>query len=215
MNKHEGINTSVAPVARLLRAVGPEDTFEDFSSTHSGIDSYEAWVTKGSPAGGLIEVPMDSVVLDEQMQIRKRTDPNVVERYAAGIESGSTFPPITLACLDGMLVLVDGFHRFYARQSLRQRRIVAFVSTMTYEEALCASALANLANGLPLRPCEIRDAFHTFMQNYGYRQGHKYFSYREISKKFGVHHTTIPTPPSGTGSRRVTQGCSSTTSKMR
>jgi IS30 family transposase len=35
------------------------------------------------------------------------------------------------------------------------------------------------------------DAFHTFMDTYGYRQGHKWLSYRDIAKKFGKHHTTI------------------------
>lgn len=188
----------IAPIARLLRAIEPQETTDDFSiknsinsSTHSGLDSYNDWVAKGSPAGGLIEVALDAVVLDEEMQIRKRTDPNIVQRYADGIESGSPFPPITLACIEGVLVLVDGWHRFYARQSLREAMVVAFVSTMSYEEALCASALANLANGVSLKPSEVKDAFHTFMQNYGYRIGYSWLSYREIAKKFGVHYTTI------------------------
>lgn len=191
MKNEQGINTPVVPVPRLLKAVEPEDIFEDFSCTPSGLDSYADWVAKGSPAGGLIGVPVGAVVLDEEMQIRKRTDPNIVQKYAAGVEAGSPFPPITLACIEGALVLVDGWHRFYARQSLGQQRVVAFVSAMSYEEARQASALANLANGVPLRPSEVRDAFHTFMQTYGYRQGHKYLSYREIARKFGVHHTTI------------------------
>lgn len=191
MKNEQGINTPVVPVPRLLRAVEPEDTFDDFSSTHSGLDSYADWVAKGSPAGGLIGVPVGAVVLDEEMQIRKRTDPNIVQKYAAGIEAGSPFPPITLACIEGALVLVDGWHRFYARQSLGEAKVVAFVTAMSYQEALCASALANLANGVPLKRSEVRDAFHSFMQNYGYRQGHKYLSYREIAQKFGVHHTTI------------------------
>lgn len=191
MNKHEGINTPVAPVARLLRAVESEDTFEDFSSTPSGLDSYADWVAKGSASGAVIEVPVGAVVLDEGMQIRKRTDPSVVQKYAEGIESGSPFPPVTLACIEGVLVLVDGWHRFMARQTLGQQRVVAFVSVMSYEEARQASALANLANGVPLRPSEVLDAFHTFMDTYGYREGHKWLSYREIARKFGKHHTTI------------------------
>lgn len=191
MKNEQGTNTPASPVARLLRAVEPEDIFGDFSSNHSGLDSYDDWVAKGSPTGGLIEVPIDAVVLDEEMQIRKRTDPSVVQKYVDGIESGSQFPPITLACIEGVLVLTDGWHRFYARQTLGQQRVVAFVFAMTYEEALCASALANLANGVPLKPSEVKDAFHTFMQNYGYRVGYSWLSYREIAKKFGVHYTTI------------------------
>lgn len=191
MNTHEGINTPVAFVARLPTAVEPEDTFEDFSSTPSGLDSYADWVAKGSASGAVIEVPVGAVVLDEGMQIRKRTDPSVVQKYAEGIESGSPFPPVTLACIEGVLVLVDGWHRFMARQTLGQQRVVAFVSVMSYEEARQASALANLANGVPLRPSEILDAFHTFMDTYGYREGHKWLSYREIARKFGKHHTTI------------------------
>lgn len=194
MKNEQGTNTPVVPVARLLRAVEPEDTFDDFSSNssgYSGLDSYADWIAKGSPVGALIEVPMDAVVLDEAMQIRKKTEPNIVQKYADAIESGSQFPPITLACIEGSLVLVDGWHRFYARQSLREAKVVAFVTAMSYEEALCTSALANLANGVPLKRGEVKDAFHSFMQNYGYRQGHKYLSYREIAQKFGVHYTTI------------------------
>lgn len=191
MKNEQGTNTPVVPVARLLRAVEPEDSFDDFSSTHSGLDSYADWVAKGSPNGGMIEVHMDDVVLDEEMQIRKRTDPNVVQKYAEGIESGSPFPPVTLACIEGVLVLVDGWHRFFARQSLGEAKVVAFVSTMTYEEARWASASANLANGVALRPSEVLDAFHTFMDTRQYREGYSWLSYREIAKKFGKPHTTI------------------------
>lgn len=187
----QGTNTPVAPVARLLRAIAPEDNYDAFSSPRSGLDGYKNWVAKGSPAGGLIEVPVDAVVLDETMQIRKRTIPNTVENYAASIKAGSPFPPITLACIEGVLVLVDGWHRFYARKSLGEAKVRAFVSVMSYEEARQASALANLANGVPLRPSEVKDAFHTFMQTYGYRVGYSWLSYREIAKKFGVHYTTI------------------------
>lgn len=190
MNNHEGINTPIAPIARLLRAVEPEDTFDDFS-THSTLDSYADWVAKGSPDKALIEVPIGAVVLDEAMQVRKKTDPKVVLKYAEAIESGSPFPPVNLACIDGVLVLTDGWHRLNARKSLGEAKIQAFVSVMSYEEARQASALANLANGVPLKAAEVLEAFHTFMDTQGYRVGYSWLSYREIAKKFGKHYTTI------------------------
>lgn len=191
MKNDQGINTPVVPVARLLMAIAPQGTLDDFSSTPSSLDSHADWVAKGSPSGGLIEVPIDAVVLDEVMQIRKRTDPKVVLKYAEGIESGSPFPPVTLACIEGVLVLVDGWHRFKARQSLGKVKVVAFVSAMSYEEARWVSASANLANGVALRPSEVLDAFHTFMDTYQYREGYSWLSYREIAKKFGKPHSTI------------------------
>jgi transposase-like protein len=125
------------------------------------------------------------------MQVRKKTDPRVVEKYAEAIESGSPFPPVNLACIGGALVLVDGWHRLSARKVLGEVKVVAFVSTMSYGDARLTSALANLANGVPLRPAEVLEAFHTFMDTQGYRIGYSWLSYREIAKKFGKPHSTI------------------------
>lgn len=187
----KGMNT---PVAMLLKALEPENPFDDFRSNSgdlSGLDSYENWIAKGSPDNALIEVPLGAVVLDAAMQIRKKTDPKVVRKYAEAIESGTPFPPVTLARIEGVLVLIDGWHRLNARKSLGEAKIQAFVSVMRYDDARWASASANLANGVPLRPAEVLEAFHTFMDTYGYRVGYSWLSYREIAKKFGKHHTTI------------------------
>jgi hypothetical protein len=193
MNKEQegkGFPTPVARVARLLRAVEPEDTFDCLSS-HSSLDSYANWLAKGSPAGAEIEVSVDSVVVDEALQIRAKTDPSVILRYAEAIEAGAKFDAVSLACIDGVLVLIDGFHRFHARKSLGEQKIKAKVSVMDYEQSRWAAASANMKNGVPLRASEVLEAFHVFMDTFQYRVGYSWLSYRQIAEKLGKPHSTI------------------------
>lgn len=193
-NEDPGIPTPVVtlkPVARLLRAVPSQEPWDDFSSTSSTLDSYADWVSKGFPAGAKILVCVEDVVLDSSLQVRKQTSQSTVKRYAESMGEGCTFPPVTLASVDGVLLLLDGWHRIAAKQSLGENSTEAVVTQMTYDEARWAAAKANLEHGLPLAASEVVNVFHVFIEAREYRRGYTWLSYREIGTLLGKSHTTI------------------------
>ena len=171
--------------------MNPRDPWDDFSFTPNDLDSYTEWLAKGSPAGAVIAVRIDDVVLDPSMQVRKQTSQATVKKYAESMGEGCVLPPVTLASVDGVLVLVDGWHRVAAKKSLGEQSMEAVVTEMTYDEARWAAAKANLEHGLPLAKQEVVEVFHVFIEARRYREGYTWLSYRDIGKQLGKSHTTI------------------------
>jgi len=166
MNKHEGINTPI-----------PLDD----------------WLAKGSPQGQQVEVPLSCIVKDPEFQVRKRTNQQKIKQYAESMEAGCELPPVQLGVVDGVLVLLDGWHRVGAKEILEEDSVVAVVSPMTYDEARWAAAKANLHHGLSLTDTEVLDAFRAFVEAKAYRNGHTWLSYRQIAQEFGRAPATIRT----------------------
>lgn len=166
MNKHEGINTPIP---------------------------FDEWLTKGSPQGQQVEVPLSCIVKDPELQVRKRNSLPTMKKYAESMDAGCVFPPVQLAAVDGVLVLLDGWHRVGAKEILDEDSVVAVVSPMTYDEAKWAAAKANLQHGLSLTDTEVLDAFRAFVEAKAYRTGHTWLSYRQIAQEFGRAPATIRT----------------------
>ena len=136
---------------------------------------------------------IDRLVIDPSFQVRKQTDHQKVREYARAMENGVRFPPLTVAKVDGVLFLVDGFHRYEAHRSLGVQWVDADVRQMTLKEALRTSAVCNLNHGLPLTKTEKRRAFKQFIDGGGHLKGKRFKSYREIAQELqGIGgHTTI------------------------
>ena len=66
----------------------------------------------------ILEIPLDSLVLDPNLNLRDRLDDFTVERYA---DSWQRLPPITVYDVDGRLLLSDGFHRHAAAVMLGKK----------------------------------------------------------------------------------------------
>lgn len=135
------------------------------------------------------------VVLPE-MQLRAKTDPGTIKRYAQAMRSGVEFPPILAADLDGAFILVDGFHRVAAMQSLGIRQTPADVRPVsTLEDARWLAARANLTHGLPLKAGERREVFRAYVRASQHRRGGKrgaLKSYRDMAADLGgMAHTTL------------------------
>ncbi len=101
------------------------------------------------------ELAMDDLVLEPDLNLRDRLDPETVERYA---EAWGRTPPVVVIVVDGRYLLADGFHRHAAAAKLGKRTIPAEVRVGPYEEALDVASAANLAHGLPLTRAERRRA---------------------------------------------------------
>jgi ParB-like nuclease domain len=101
------------------------------------------------------EVPLDDLVLDQNLNLRDRLDDFTVERYA---DSWDRLPPITVYRVDDRLLVADGFHRHAAAVMLGKRSIRAEIRDGTFTDALDYVASVNLFHGLPLTRAERRRA---------------------------------------------------------
>lgn len=68
-----------------------------------------------------MEISINDVVYDEEIYPRSSWSDEVVERYKEAIDSGQTLPPIVLETNTNRLI--DGMHRWLARQQLKQETI--------------------------------------------------------------------------------------------
>ncbi len=101
------------------------------------------------------EVPLDDLVLDQNLNLRDRLDDFTVERYA---DSWERLPPITVFRVDDRLLIADGFHRHAAAVMLGKRTIRAEIREGSFTDALDFVASVNLFHGLPLTRAERRRA---------------------------------------------------------
>ena len=149
-------------------------------------------MTRAAP----VSVLLSKIVVSPDLQVRARTDPATVRRYAQAMAAAATFPPLELAELDGALLLVDGFHRLEAMRSRGERQTTANVRQAgSLEEARWWAAQANLAHGLPLKAAERREVFRAYVSAFRHRQGERrrgdLKSYREMAEELHFPHSTL------------------------
>lgn len=126
-------------------------------------------------------VPLVDIVIRESWQVRKGLTGSTVERYAAIYKVGGSMAPVTLARINGGLVLVDGAHRIEALRSLESPTVEATIEAMNEHEAQWAAASANLEHGLPLKKKELRAVFGQYIATGQHRKGRgKVKSLRDI-----------------------------------
>ena len=137
-------------------------------------------------------VRIAAILRDPRYQVRKRLDAATKKRYAEAFESGHPFPPVKIAQVEGRLVLVDGWHRLSALESIGREAVEAVIVPATTREALWMAAEANLANGLPLKSGEFRQVFKAYVRarRHVKRSGRSQ-SYREIASAIGKSFMTI------------------------
>lgn len=96
-------------------------------------------------------LPINEVVLDKEIYPRTSSSWIVSYNYAQAMKTGSKFPPITVALLDGRYVLVDGKHRVDALKMNKEKYVGAEVLTgLTRKEAFIRAIELNISHGYPL-----------------------------------------------------------------
>ncbi|MYL24080.1 hypothetical protein GLV89_09850 [Halomonas alkaliantarctica] len=135
---------------------------------------------------------LTQLTLSDEFQVRRRLDPPTISRYENALKSGASLPPVTVAKVDGVFILVDGYHRVAARERLGEMVLEAKVIETTREGALGMAATANLSHGLPLKNSEIREVFRMYIRARKHIVGRgKLKSYREIGQEIGKPKSTI------------------------
>lgn len=111
------------------------------------------------------EVEVGEVIVDHRLQPRLQQNFQTVIRYRESLEDGVCFPPITVARIDGVLLLVDGFHRLQAHRAAGRMTIEAvIIEGISREEAYFEAVIANTQHGLGLTKEEKRAAFRRYIK---------------------------------------------------
>lgn len=132
-------------------------------------------------------VPLADLTDDARFQSRTRTDTGTVDDYKESMSGGAVMPPITVALVEGVMFIVDGWHRVQAARELEYEEIEAEVIPMTDNEAMWRAAGANQSHGLrrsnadKIRAVEMVLAIPTT----------EMMSDREIARRIGVSHEFV------------------------
>lgn len=138
---------------------------------------------------------ISSIARDALFQVRKKILPQTVETYRLVYRSGKVMPPVKVALVEGVHVLIDGWHRMAALDLNGEVTVEAEVTEMSREEARWQAAKANTEHGQPLTKAEKREVFRVYVktkQHHGKRKG-QFKSYRDMAAELGHPHTTVRT----------------------
>lgn len=139
-------------------------------------------------------LPLAALSRHLETQVRGATDRVVVRRYARAMGTGTVFPPLLAADVNGALVLVDGFHRRAAMEELGiEEAEIEIQPCKTLDGAQWLGFNANLRHGQPLRPRHYRPAFRAFIRAGNHkRPDGEFMSYREIATELpGLSYSTV------------------------
>src|SRR4051794_32576964 len=102
--------------------------------------------------------------MDPKFQMRNDLNDAVIERYITTLKSEKEMPPIKVALVDGMYLLLDGWHRVEATKGLDRHKIKALVFEVSRSDALWIAAQANLEHALQLKSREIKNVFKAYIK---------------------------------------------------
>lgn len=141
------------------------------------------------------EVAIEELLRDPRYQVRKKLDDATVGRYAKNYRAGTPMPPVKVAMVGGVPVVIDGWHRLAALDTLGILTVDVEVIEATPKEARWLAAKANLAHGLPLKGSELREVFRAYVRAGEHlettKHGKRLKSYRAIGAELGRTHPTI------------------------
>jgi len=120
-------------------------------------------------------------------QPRDRIDDDVLVEYAAAMEGGAIFPPITLFFDGDQYWLADGFHRFGAHKKLFRDEIASDVRQGTKRDAVLFSASANATHGLRRTNADKRRVILRLLRDPEWTR----WSNREIARQCRVDEKTV------------------------
>jgi hypothetical protein len=156
-------------------------------------------VADGSPDTARRErISIDQLVLDRDFQVRNKLNEKAIRQYRDQYRLGHELDPIRVAEVEGMWILIDGWHRVTALQQLDKRHVDAMIEPMSRANALWEASIANAKHGVQLKRAEHINVFNNYVAAGRHIKrkgpsGTKYKSYREIADELplGRSHVTI------------------------
>jgi ParB-like nuclease domain len=130
---------------------------------------------------------LDIIRLDGGTQARVALNTDVVAEYAAHLQEGDVFPPITVFHDGGDYWLADGFHRYMANKQNGATEIECDVRIGTLEDAKLYAYGANGKRGLSMSREDKRKVILLMLQHPEWSK----WANTEIAKHIGVSSMTI------------------------
>lgn len=139
-------------------------------------------------------VSIDQLVLDPKFQVRNKLNDRAIRRYAELYRAGRRLDPIRVAVVDGMWIVVDGWHRVNALRETGKSQVNAVLEPMTRKDALWAASVANAKHGVQLSRAEHVNVFKNYIAAGKHIKrksphGAVYKSYRDIADELPVGRT--------------------------
>jgi hypothetical protein len=141
----------------------------------------------------MTKLNMDIIRLDGGTQARVSLNTDVVAEYAAHLQEGDIFPPITVFHDGSDHWLADGFHRYMAHKQNGETEIECDLKTGTLEDAKLWAYGANGKRGLSMSREDKRKVILLMLQHPEWSK----WSNNEIAKHIGVSGMTIGRVKSG------------------
>lgn len=112
-----------------------------------------------------MRVSLEHIIVDFALQPRTGLKRASVSEFADRMLAGDIFPPVLLFRISEKLYLVDGFHRYYAAQSIQSLDIEAQIQEATYREALLISIESNRKHGIRFSNADKRKAVFRLLKD--------------------------------------------------
>lgn len=136
----------------------------------------------------MVQIPLRSIKTDTGIQQRANTlDNGIVSEYAAAMQAGAIFPPVTIFSDGTTNWLADGFHRVEAADEVGAKTIAAEIRQGTRRDAILYACAANRTHGLRRTREDMRRAIATLLADDEWRG----LSDRAIAQKVGCDHKTV------------------------
>jgi hypothetical protein len=131
-------------------------------------------------------ISIDQLVLDPSFQVRNKLDEKATRQYREMYRFGRDLDPIRVAEVEGMWILIDGWHRVDALRQLDRRHVDAMIEPMSRVDALWEASIANVKHGVRLSKAEHVNVFNNYVETGRHvkrrgASGIRYKSYREIA----------------------------------
>jgi ParB-like nuclease domain len=143
-------------------------------------------------------IQIDQLVLDPAFQVRNKLNDKAIRQYREQYRFERELDPIRVAEVEGMWILIDGWHRVTALRQLERRYVDAEIEPMSRNDALWAASTANTKHGVQLSRTEHINVFNNYIATGRHIKrkgptGVRYKSYREIAEELplGRSHVTI------------------------
>lgn len=115
-------------------------------------------------------VNIHDITVEPSLQSTNRLDLSTVKEYEGKYKAGVDMPPIELAEINGMKVLINGEHRLEAQKLIDEvYRVKAVVKPMSMYEARMAAIRANTDNGKSLTHAQKREKIERLFQLKAYK----------------------------------------------
>ena len=132
-------------------------------------------------------VKLQDIRLDGGTQFREEIDQNKVKEYAENMDDGDVFPPLQCTFDGSTYWLWDGFHRYFAWQSLGAKTVDVVYTPGTQEDAQDLALGANGTHGLPPTKATKENKVRAALS----MERHAGLSNRQFAKLCKVSHTFV------------------------